>query len=115
QIAVLAMGARPFRQEVPAPFAELAVLAGKLELGARPENRPLGWRIEPLGVEHGPLVMIAEEDNLALHHLIHALAWIRSVADHIPEAVDLLDGVLGNIIQNRLQGFEIAVDIADDG
>src|SRR5947209_706973 len=55
QEAVLAEAARAFGQELPALLAGLAALAGRLELVARPEDGPLGGRVEALGVEHGAL------------------------------------------------------------
>src|SRR5207237_64974 len=113
--AVLAVAAGPLGEEVPAPLAHRAVLAGHFELRPRPEDGALGGPVEPLGVEHGALVVVAQQDHLALHHQVDALARVRAVADDVPEAEDLRDVVLVDVLQDRLEGLVVAVDVADDG
>ena len=112
--AVLAEAAGPLGEELPSLLAGLLALGGRLELAARPEDGLLGGAVEALRVEHGPLVVVPEDDHLALHHPVDALAGVRPVADHIAEAVDFGDVLLVDIPEDRLQRFEITVDVADD-
>ena len=47
--------------------------------------------VEAFGVEHGPLVVVAQQDDLAVHDQVDALARVGAVADDVAEAVDLVD------------------------
>ena len=76
--------------------------------------RPYGRWIEPFGVKHRPLVVIAQQADFALRDQIHALAGIRPIAHDISETVDVLDGLLRDVLEDRLEGLEVAMDIADD-
>src|SRR5262249_17183157 len=114
--AVVAEGAGTVGEELPAAFADLPGLRGLLELIAGPHDGPLGRGVESVRVEQGPLVVVAEEDQLAVHHQVDALAGVRAVADDVPEAVNAFIRVLlGNVVQDGLECFQVAVDIADDG
>ena len=113
--AVLAEGARPFGEELPASFAGVAAFAGRFQLIAGPEDGPFGGRIEAFGVEHGSLIVIAEEDDLAFHDQIDAFAGVGAVADDIAEAIDFADVVLLDVFEDSLEGFQVAMNIADDG
>jgi len=53
------------------------------QLSPGPEDGPLGPRVEPLGIEQGPLVVVAQQADLALHHAVDALARAGSVADDV--------------------------------
>ena len=46
---------------------------------------------------------------------IDAGARIRSVADHISETDDPVDLLLADVGKDNLKGFEIRVDVTDDG
>lgn len=46
---------------------------------------------------------------------IDAGARIRSVADDIPETDDSVDPLLADVGKDNLKGFEIRVDVTDDG
>ena len=59
--------------------------------------------------------MIAHQDDGVGHDLIEAFAGIGPVADHIAEAVNGLDRVAADVRQHRVEGFEVAVNVADDG
>src|SRR5271154_6149137 len=83
------------------------------QLRSRPKDRPFRGGIESFRVEHCPLVVIAQEHDLALHHQVDAFARIGTVADDIAQAISFLDVVLGNVGQDGLEGFEVAVDVAD--
>ncbi len=59
--------------------------------------------------------MIAEQANLSLHSLIDAFTRIRAVSDDIAKAVNVLNFLRTNICQDRLEPFEVAVNITNDG
>ena len=40
---------------------------------------------------------------------------VRAEADQVAQAVDGLDLVQGSVQEDRLEGFEVAVDVAEDG
>ena len=80
---------RQLAEEIPAPLPHGGRAGAVLQLVPRPEDRPLGPRIEPLGIEQGALVVVAQQADLALHHHIDHFARIRAVADHVAETVDL--------------------------
>ena len=88
---------------------------GASSCGTGPEDGPLGRRIEAFRIEHGALIVIAQEDDLAFHDQIDALARIGPVADDVAQAIDFGDVLRFDVLEHRLQGLEIAVDIADDG
>src|SRR5205823_3854396 len=69
---------------------------------------------EAVRVEHRPLIVVAQEDHLALHDQVDALARVGAVADDVAEAVDLGDVVLRDVGQDGLECFEVAVDVADE-
>ena len=91
QVAVLAVAARPLGQELPALFAALPGFDGGFELRPGPEDRSFGRLVEPVRIEHGPLIVIAEQNELAIHHEVDAFARVRAVADDVAEAVNLAD------------------------
>ena len=113
--SVLPMVARPFGEELPAAFHVGPAVAGCFELLARPEDGPFGGRVEAFGVEHGSLVVIAQEDHMALHDDIDAFAGVWPVADDVAEAIDLFCLLLFDVLEDRLQGLEVAMDVADNG
>src|SRR5262245_36022577 len=115
EVAVLAMAARSLGQELPAFFAGLAALGGRLELGSCPEDGSFRGAVEAFGVEQRSLIVVAQQDHLAAHHLVDALARVGAVAHDIPQAIDLGDRVLVDVTQHGLECFEITVDVADDG
>ncbi len=60
------------------------------------------------------LIVVAEQDDLALHHQIDALARVRPVADDIAQTVDFADGLFLDVLEDRLQGLQVTVNVADD-
>ena len=75
----------------------------------------LGARVESFGIEQRPLVVIAQDADVQRHHQVDALARIGAIADDVPQAVDLLDPLTTDVGQHRLEGFEVAMDVADQG
>ena len=105
--AVLAEACAAVRRGTPSGFSRICRLSAEaFELLARPEDGALGGRVEAVGVEHRPLVVIAEQDDLALHHQIDALARIGAVADDVAEAVDLGDVVFFDVLEDGLQRLQ---------
>src|SRR5262249_24103714 len=70
-------------------------------------------RIETFRIEHGALVVVAQQHDLAIHDEIDALPGIGAIAHNVSQAVDLLDALLFDVFQDGLQGLQIAMDIAD--
>jgi len=84
-------------------------------LVARPKDRSFRPGVKTLGIEHGTLIVIAQQTNLAvLNDVVQALTRVRAIADNIPQTKDLVDVLLGDMFLHRLERFEIAVDVADD-
>src|SRR5436190_17568148 len=88
---------RPLGQEFPACLSLEAIFSWGLELVARPENSALRRGVEAVRIEHGALVVVAEQNHLALHHQVDALARIRSIPDNITQAINLRDVVFFDI------------------
>jgi hypothetical protein len=57
--------------------------------------------------------VIAEQDDLAIHDLVDALARVGAVADDVAQAINLRDALGLDVRKDSGQRFEIAVDIAD--
>ena len=85
---------RQFAEEIPSPVA-VAGGAALLQLLPRPKDGPLGTRVKPFGVEQGPLVMIPQEADPAIHDQVDALPRIRPVSDDVAQAENLLDPLRG--------------------
>ena len=69
---------------------------------------------EAIGIEHGPLIVVAHQHEWKARHEVDALAWIGAVADHVAEAINLRNVTRLNVGQDSLQGFQVTVDVADD-
>jgi hypothetical protein len=59
--------------------------------------------------------VIAEQHHLALHGQVDALARVGAVTDDVAEAVNLGNMVSGNVREDGLERFQIAVNVADYG
>lgn len=110
------VGAGEFAEEIPASV-DLAWAAGAfVEPVAGPVNRPQRDRVEPFGVEQCRLVVVAEDRPFRpLDHQIEAFAGVGAVADDIAQADDFFDPFAVDVLQDRLQRLEVAVNITDDG
>ena len=53
-------------------------------------------------------------DDLALLQRRHHLFGLRAIADIVAKRENLVNLLLLNIVQHRLQGLPIAMDISDD-
>ena len=102
-------------QEVPPLEYLLGLAVGNLELATSPEDRLLGAAAEAFGIEDGPQIVIAEDHGVELHGAVDAFAGVRPVANDVSQAVDLFDAARLRIGQHRLEGFEVAMNVADDG
>ncbi len=111
-VAILvASGTLP--QELPTARPVIGARRVVFELGTGPENCSFGTRIEAFGVEKGALVVISQKANVRLHHFVDALARVWTVANDIPQTVNLGCPLSADIIQNRAQGLNIAVNVAN--
>src|SRR5438067_875309 len=106
------MQPRQFAQETPPPFIPFGVPF--FQLVARPENRPLGSGVESFGIEQRSLVVVPQQTHFARQHAVDALPRVGSVPDDIAEAVDLLDPLLLDVGQYRLERLEVPMYVADD-
>jgi tRNA threonylcarbamoyladenosine biosynthesis protein TsaB len=87
-----------------------------LQLHPRPANRPFGPCIEPVRIEEGSLIVIAEEHHLAaVANELRALTGVGTVSDDVAKAVDFVDSLPLDILEHSLESLEVAVDVADDG
>ena len=84
------------------------------ELASRPEDGLFGGCVEAFGVEQRAAVVIAEHTELELHHDIQALAGLGTITDDIAQANDSVDVLGFNVLKDRLQCSQIAVNIAKD-
>jgi len=66
----------------------------------------------------GPLVLLCHgfpECSYSWRHQIDALARIWPVADNIAQAKDIVDALLSDVGQDRLESLQVAVDVTDNG
>ena len=60
--------------------------------------------------------MVAKQAHARfVDHQIETFTWIRSIANDVAEAENLVDALRPNIGKNRLEGFQVAMNIANDG
>ena len=73
----------------------------KVEVSSAPEHRE---------------VVVADQARLAaLRTRVDALVGARAVADHVSEAPELVDLDVLDVVEHRLEGRQIRVDVAEDG
>ena len=90
---VFAAIAGQFAQKIPVR-AFSAGLPRAFQLVASPKDGSFGPGVEPLGIEQCPLIVVAQQAHVAVHDQIDALARIRTVADDVPQAINLCDALL---------------------
>ena len=91
-------------------------IAEILKLIACPENGLFRPDIETFRVEKRCLIVVSEQTNLCFfHHKVDALQRIGSVTDRITEAENFVNPMRFDVFQHRVKGFEIAVNVTDDG
>lgn len=99
-------------EEIPSPID--GQLGSGVELVSRPVDSPQSHRIEAVGIDQCRLVMVAEDGQGGLaDHQFEALVRVGAIADDIPKADDIIDTLSRNILKHGLEGFQIAVDVAD--
>ena len=113
QIAFLLTVSREFTEEVPKARILLRILSRVLQLFPRPENGAFRTGVKAFRIEYSALIVVADQTGIALHDQIDTFARVRTVSDDIPEAVNLVDLLLSDIFQNRLEALEITVNVAD--
>ena len=111
----IALHAGQAAEEVPPRVDGVAVSRGVLELVAGPEDGPFGPAVKTFRVEQRGLVVVAQQAELAvLDNEVQALAGVRPVADDVAEADDLVDALIANVGEHRLERLEIPVNVADN-
>ena len=94
----------------------VVVIARWLELRASPIRTLSGDRIEIRGFQQAREVMVPEEREQTMFlNEIDACTGIGSVPDDVAEADDPIDHLLADVGEDNLEGFEIRVDVTDDG
>jgi len=102
-------------EEAPAGGAERGIGLG-VEDVAGPVTGAFGGGVEIGGLVEDGVVVVAHDGGAAAGaDEVDALARIRTIADDVAETDDLLDAALGEIVEDGLEGFEIGVNVADDG
>ena len=87
----------------------------KVELLARPVDRGLGLGVEPHGAVEDRLLVVAAQDELVAARDVDAGHRVRAIPDHVAETEHALDPVLLDVLHHRGEGFEVAVDVGNDG
>ncbi len=67
-------------EKLPAAFA----VFHRFRAAAESEDRPFGSGVKAFGIEQGTLIVIAEDDEVATHHPVNALARVRAVTTMSP-------------------------------
>ena len=107
----LTTNAWQFAEKFPAFFGPFT----RFKLLPRPKDRSFGPGIEAFGIEQCPLVVVAQDDNLAIPNSVDALARVRAVANDVAETVNLLNSLRLDIREDRVEGFQVSMNVADDG
>lgn len=107
----------------PLPFTGRLELAQRRQAALgdvfpRPGDRlggSLGESGDVEGAKHSEVVVADEADGAALAHQVRALVGLGAVAEHVAEAPDLLDSHVVGRPEDRLEGGQVGVDVADHG
>ena len=72
--------------------------------------------LKPSGSNSAPWSWLpSRQTRVVLDHQVEALARIGPVADNVAQAEDFLDALRANVGEHRLERFQVAVNVADDG
>jgi hypothetical protein len=66
-------------------------------------------------VEHGEIMIPHDRSPAARAHQVETFHGVRAIADDITQADDMLNRPPLNLRQNGSEGFEIGMDVTDDG
>ena len=58
--------------------------------------------------------MVAEQAHVGRHHLVDTFAGVGTVPNNVAQAIDLRNPLPANVCQDRLESFQVGVDITDD-
>lgn len=112
-------GRRPVRPKEVAedlPASSIGRVDGVCKLTASPVAGGFAVEGRIVRVEHGALVVVAEQRELAvLDDPVDALARIPAVTGDVSQAVDRFEPVGFDIAQDGFQDFEFPVNVADQG
>jgi hypothetical protein len=59
--------------------------------------------------------MITKQTKLKIEADVDALSRIGAVSNHVAKAENAIDPLSPHIVQNRIQGFDVAVNVAQNG
>ena len=115
QPRIVAMYAWQCAQKVPTSIDLIAAAVGALELVAGPKDGSLGAAVESFGIKHRALIVVAQKADLGfVDHQVETLARVRTVANDIAQAINLVYLLVSNMRKHRLKRFEVAMNVADD-
>ena len=101
QSLTLLVRSRKPTQEMPAAESIFLRFA-RFELFPGPEDRLFGPLAETFGIEQSGLIVVAENAQIELSHNVDAFPRIGTVADDIPQAVDPIDTMRLDVLQNSV-------------
>lgn len=100
-------------EEVPTFVGPIARALGVFQLITGPEDCLLGTAVEPFGIEHCRLVVVAQQSDFAVvDNVVKTFAWLGTITDDIAETKDLVNVLRLDMRKHCLERFEIAVDVA---
>lgn len=107
------VGAGQFCQEIPPGFS---TWNGRVfELLPSPKDGPFSAATESFGIKQCAVVVIPQQHQIEFSARVDALAWVRAVSNDISQAKNFVDAVRLDIVKHRSEGFDVAVNITDDG
>lgn len=83
-----------------------------LDLLTGPKNGAFGRCAEPFWIVDRSIIVVPYDAYGHLHDEVQTLSWVGTVPDDIAQADDSVDFLRFNVLEHRLEGFEIAMDIA---
>jgi hypothetical protein len=89
----------------------------RAELSARPGNGPSGGMGESFRRDltcDGPIVIARDTQDIELTKQRYAFFGVGVVSDDVPQANDAVHRLRGNLLQGRLQRFQVRVYIGND-
>ena len=113
QVVVLFTVPGQLAKKIPPAGIFFSILLRVFQLPPRPKNSSFGTRIKSFGVKQSTLIVIPQQAGITIDNQIDALAGTRPVANDISLAIDFGNLLLTDILKDRLEAFEVTVDVAD--
>lgn len=99
-------------EEIPA-FCIFGITA-IFDLSPCPEDRLFRATAKSVRVKESGLIVIAQNAQVKLHHLIETFAWVWAVTHDIAQTENLGDTLRSNILHDGVKGGQVSVDIANN-